>query len=139
MREDTAYNFLKHYGVKGMKWGVRKSEVTLSTTPGKKVRGSGGYDLEAHDDAKKAATYKQKAKKSTTDALSNKELQDLVLRMNLEQQYKRLSESDMSYGEKFVRQMFVGAEKQQSKTAEDLGKVGAQKLSEYLMKRTTGG
>lgn len=90
---------LSHYGIKGMRWGRRKSDpgtsaLTITSNPGQKVMAKGGKNLPAHDDAVKVATAKQKAKGSTTDALSTKELQDLVNRMNLEQQYDRLTKQD---------------------------------------------
>jgi hypothetical protein len=89
---------LEHHGVKGQKWGVRhlrdngSGPVPVETRirPGKMVKTSGGKHHSAHEDAVKAATARQKAKKSTLDSLSNRELQDLVNRMNLEQQYSRL-------------------------------------------------
>jgi 2'-5' RNA ligase len=112
--------FFAHYGVPGMKWGVTTkdrapqttkdpSEVKLkSTTPGKFVKTEGGKKIPASDDAIKAAVGRQKAKASTTDALSNAELQAVVTRMNLEKQYNQLAfENDRrSRGQKFVAGLF---------------------------------
>ena len=95
---------LKHYGVKGMKWGVRKDEaasrggaskgptsvVVAQKKPGKFAKTEGGQGHPLHDDAKTALEARQKAKTSTTDALSNAELRKAVERMNLEQQYNQL-------------------------------------------------
>ena len=120
---------LAHYGVKGMRWGVRKDrgdrdaifrkrakeknpvEVSVSQQPGKYVKGKGGQNQPASEDAITAATYRQKARASTPDSLSNKELQALVTRMNLEQQYNNLSsQSDRrSRGAKLANQI-VGKE-----------------------------
>lgn len=119
---------LKHYGVKGMKWGKRKHEtrdVTVSERPGRKVKAKGGTGQSASDDAKRIATVKQKAKASTTDALSNKELQDLVTRMNLEQQYARLNPKKQSKGKAFVQKLFTNQQYRDQKAAQ------AQKLLEY--------
>lgn len=78
------------YGVKGQKWGVRRSreERAAAKTP----------------DAKAADAAKDKAKKLGTSSLSNKELQALTTRMNLEQQYSRLSTQgkQKSAGQKFI-------------------------------------
>jgi hypothetical protein len=97
-------NAAKQYGVKGMKWGVttkdrahqmgpqNKSEVTVTQKkPGSFAKTEGGKGLPMHEDAAAALTARQKAKASTTDALSNKELQAAVTRMNLEQQYANLA------------------------------------------------
>ena len=120
---------LAHYGVKGMKWGVLKDrgdrdaifrkrakekkpvDVSVSQRPGKYVKGKGGQNQPASEDAITAATYRQRAKASTVDSLSNKELQALVTRMNLEQQYNNLaSQSDRrSRGVKLANQI-VGKE-----------------------------
>lgn len=90
---------LAHYGIKGMRWGVRRNvgsdgrvEVTTTVRPGQKVVAKGGQGQPAHEDAVRTAVSKQKAKASTTDALSTKELQELVNRMNLEQQYSKLTQ-----------------------------------------------
>lgn len=97
----TPEQVLAHFGVKGMKWGIRRREETskvpdgetvpIQKKPGTKVYADGGKKVPAHDDAIKTAISKQKAKNSTTDSLSTKELQELVNRMNLEQQYAKLT------------------------------------------------
>ena len=101
-------NTLVHVGVKGMKWGVRKDRtatpVTTTAKPGGKVKAKGGkYQPAAADAVEKAATL-QKARKSTTDSLSTQELQTLVNRMNLEQQYSRLDPTKGSPGKAFAKQ-----------------------------------
>lgn len=106
-RPDNVADVLEHYGVKGMKWGVRKRPrtpvgVTISQQPGKRVRAKGGENQPASEDAKQVAEYRQKAKRSTTDSLSTKELQTLVNRMNLEQQYSRMNQHNVSLGKKFM-------------------------------------
>lgn len=98
------------YGRKGMKWGVTTrsdgtkvaTEVAVKSTPGKKVKTSGGKGRPASEDATKAAISKQVAKKSSTDALSNQELQQLVQRMQLESNFRRLAAEDRSAGQKFI-------------------------------------
>lgn len=112
-----------------MKWGVRRSnpsatgpvDVTLKTIPGKRVKTSGGKRLPASEDAIKAAVAKQKARSSTTDSLSDRELQTLVQRMNLEQQYARLKgDSGLAKGQKFVKDL-LGL----GKTAQEAYNVGS--------------
>lgn len=105
--------FLEHYGVKGMKWGVRRSTTPVSVTTkiavgprGKtKIKGKGGHAQEATPDAIKAATLKQKHKKSGAAALSNQELRDLATRMQLEQQVKSLDAQSKSSGKKLVKSL----------------------------------
>lgn len=99
-----------------MKWGVRKkqprsSEVTIAETPGQKLKTSGGHDQPASADAKKAAHYRQVAKSSTTDSLSNAELKLVVERMNLEQQYSTLTQktTQVSPGKAFAQKLVKDA------------------------------
>lgn len=67
---------LEHYGVKGMKWGKRKSRQTEPN----------------HPDSQHVTDIHMRVKaQKTTRPISNKELQDAITRMNLEQQYSRLS------------------------------------------------
>lgn len=77
---DPVAQVLEHHGVKGMRWGVRHLP-------------SGGTVGSPSADAKEAAASKQKISVGGTHALSTKELRTLVDRMNLEQQYSRITTS----------------------------------------------
>ena len=101
----TFDEFLAHYGIKGMHWGVRRSQRELH--PG----GS-----EDHNNARAAGA---KVKKSGVKSLSNKELQDYITRMNLEAQYQRLAPPSkgaivLRSGGKFVGEILVGVGKSQA-------------------------
>lgn len=74
---DDLENILAHFGVKGMKWGVRKSRKAPKQGPS--------------DDAKTAFNALVKAKGSGVEALSNRELRALNDRLNLESNFQRLS------------------------------------------------
>lgn len=98
---DEIEEFLAHHGIKGMKWGVRrdrsslgssKAEVQTKIRPGKKVVSRGGKGLAPSEDAVRTSVLRSKAKASSSHALSNKELKELVERMNLEQNYSRLAD-----------------------------------------------
>jgi 2'-5' RNA ligase len=101
---------LEHFGVKGMRWGVRKdapaavapaavSRVPQSSRRKTKVKTTGGENHPAHPDALKVAESRTKLKKSGTAALSNQELRDVANRLQLEQQVVQLTSSR---GKKFV-------------------------------------
>ena len=105
---------LKHYGVKGMRWGVttkdRAAERTAAPVtvtqkkPGKFAKAAGGENHPLHPDAETALAARQKAKSSTTDALSNTELRTAIDRMQLETRYNQLNfQSDRrSRGARFI-------------------------------------
>lgn len=106
----AAVEELLHYGVKGMKWGQhKKSSVPAGETlvtqrkPGQRVKAVGGKSVPAHEDAINKAKNRQIAKKSTTDALSTKELQALVNRLNLEKQYHSLNPGRAKQGQTFIK------------------------------------
>ena len=129
---------LMHYGVKGMKWGVRRkpreSRVTVSQEPGKRVRATGGYDKPASADAKKAAKTKQIARASSVDALTNKQLKDLNERLNLEQNFARLASQD-AQGRKSAGRRFIEATlKTQGKGLEQQVNQAAQQKSAELIR-----
>jgi len=107
---------LEHYGVKGMRWGVRgQQEISARSLPDTgilkrktKVRATGGASHPAHTDAIKAAVQKQKLKKSGPDALSTQELRDLANRLQVENQVAILTSSK---GRQFVSREFETATK----------------------------
>lgn len=72
---------LAHYGVKGMKWGVRKAEDSGPSTPRR---------APASDDHKEV----EKLKSVSTRSLSNADLKALNNRMQLEQTYRQLIEKE---------------------------------------------
>lgn len=74
---DALEAYLEHFGIKGMKWGVRKVDGGSS---------SNGQS----EDSKNAALAGAKIKAGGIKSVSNKELQDLVKRMQLEQQFNEL-------------------------------------------------
>ena len=86
--ELTYGDYLEHYGVKGMKWGVRKSDKTTNVS-GNTIRSSKrgkikGVELSEDnkqkasrpsDDKTEASILEQRIKSGSTDSLSNKELE----------------------------------------------------------------
>ena len=94
LRHDALVGFLAHHGVKGMRWGVRRTDAQLS-----------GGSHETSGDKAQANAVAAKVAKGNTSALSNQELQSLVTRMNLEQQYSRLTDkpSTVKKGYSFVK------------------------------------
>lgn len=107
--------FLKHFGVKGMRWGVRRSRdhgptqargaEAVTTTIKKDARLSrnaphkkqtriiakGGRRQDADHDAIRVEMHKRKLKKSGVDAMSTKELRELTDRLRLEDQAMQLT------------------------------------------------
>lgn len=116
---DAGANYLEHYGVKGMKWGKRKAAMSptdvTTVHKGRRLKAQGGQFHTPHEDAKTAITARQIATKSGKHALSNKDLQAAVNRMNLEQQFDRLNPNRRKKGQAFIKGL-LGA----GKTANEL-------------------
>lgn len=82
-------NYLSHYGVLGMKWGIRKSR-----------RSSG---------------KKRSRRKEDLSDLSYQQLLDRVNRLNLEKRYYELSKPEKSAGKKFVEDVLQSSGKEVAK------------------------
>ena len=85
---------ISHYGVKGMHWGVRKSE----SGGGSSKPAASAPRPRMSEDAKAVEKAFGKIDRGGTDVLSNHELQSVVTRLNLEQQYSRLVSPSASGG-----------------------------------------
>lgn len=85
-RVTSVENFLEHFGVKGMRWGKK-----------------GAASKEAPSaDSTHATALRSRAKTSKPKALTNKELQEAINRMNLEQQFKRLTTNERPVVTRFI-------------------------------------
>lgn len=80
--------YLQHYGVKGMKWGVIRSKLPSAAKSAVKKA------YAPSSDAVKAQQFMTRAKLGGVRNLNNAEMQLVINRMNLERQYREL------YGER---------------------------------------
>lgn len=88
-------NELYHYGVLGMKWGVRRSPAQIA-------RVSKGKNTVSED-------YERAHKKTKVKYMSDKELRDTNNRLQMERQYEQLTEKKKSAGRKFVTGVLVAS------------------------------
>ena len=106
-------NELYHYGVPGMKWGVRKSSYSSS-------KGKNRFSKKKLKKKAKAAKIRfqnttgsrnSKAvkayRKKDINRMSNKDLQTAINRMNLEKNYRSLTKRDLMLGNKVVKDVLA--------------------------------
>lgn len=106
-------NKMKHYGVKGQRWGIRRKRNSSSES----------------SDSKAAKVLKKKGLKN----LSNEELSKLNKRMQLESTYKDLSKKDTSAGKKFVSDVLRESGKQiASKYVTKVGMSGVSSIEGFF-------
>lgn len=82
-----------HYGVKGMKWGIRKDRYS-----GKRRKYKKSDEPDDSEDYKNAKSIGKKS----LNQMTNEEIRQLNQRMQLENQNKQLLEQRRSAGQKFV-------------------------------------
>lgn len=110
-------NYLVHYGVQGMRWGVRhdrqgsssgSSRVGSASKSGNRVQKLGNGSLEKskeRSDSKPRMSDHEKAQKIKSKSLSemsNQEIEFLLKRQRLEKSYNELNPPQVSRGKKIV-------------------------------------
>lgn len=93
---------IMHFGILGMKWGVRKKKNSISRKEQKK---------RANKKTSRDYNEAEFLRKRKVKSLSNAQLKKAITRMQLEQQYKQLSEKDKNeiytFGKKFVNDLMT--------------------------------
>lgn len=96
---------LTHHGIKGMKWGIRRSKAKLARANKKADR------RDWSEDARTASEIRTKSVKQ----MSNAELEKLNKRIQLEQTYAQLNQKQKSAGRKFVESVLSEVAKEATK------------------------
>ena len=129
----TISNELYHHGVKGQRWGIRRYQNKDGTlTPAGRKRAdklrnqylklTGKKQLRG-DKSKQSSQTSEKSK--SISEMSDAELQQVINRKRLEQQYLQLSPKKVSVGKKFVDKVLLPAATEAGKKA----------LSSYMEKQ----
>lgn len=120
MRNDFETNYLAHYGILGMKWGVRRYQNADGslTSEGKARYGSGegikgsistkaktARNILRSDSGSRSSKALKEARRKDMDELSTQELRDINNRLNEEQRYLNLTRGMTSSGKKFAAQL----------------------------------
>lgn len=101
-------NVLAHHGIKGMKWGVRRSPEQLGHVPKKKPKFS--IKIKNGEKPKKQAEVKSKEpseKKKSVKDMSDEEIRNVINRIELERKYASLTAPQQSKGKKIVKEILA--------------------------------
>lgn len=93
-------NYMMHYGVLGMKWGVRRERRTIT------LKRQNPTDHESRPEPTVRVT-----KKKRVSELSDTELRQAINRIQMEKQLAQLTAKEKSAGAKFVGDVLSGAAK----------------------------
>ena len=102
-------NELRHYGILGMRWGIRRSKKQLAKSNGENTH----------------ADYKKAHGQADVKNMSDQELRNRLNRLQMESQYKQMSQTKISAGKKIAAGIVVG--------------VGTTLAKDYLTKMAKGG
>ena len=121
---DLKYAKLTHYGIKGMKWGVRRTPAQLGRGEAKKRTGSKLSELFKPDKRNNEDTRMSKKSKEIRK-LSSEELTKRIERLDLEKKYLTLLSETRDRGKKT--------------TTSILGEIGAKSVQNIGSQLTTYG
>ena len=96
--------YLAHHGIKGMKWGVRKSEIQSSRV---KKKHSNSLLNRNEVSARKAAVRNRRT-------MSDADLKKRIDRLKMEREFKSLTEDDIAPGRKCVSEILSTSGKKSS-------------------------
>lgn len=106
---DILNEYLMHYGVKGMKWGIRRTPTQLGHKPsGSKRKTSAKKSKKPSGLLKKKVKTKKVTRRKKASEFTDEELSRAVKRLQLEKQYMDLvnsvdGQSNSKRGSKFIK------------------------------------
>ena len=122
-QKEVVDNFLEHFGVKGMRWGIRRRSSS-SEQGADSARNPATPKVTIKSNRGGLTRYGEKAKR-----LSDEELNTRIKRLETERKYKQLNSKYVSTGRKHINEVLTSIGKDTVK------KVGTSTAT-FLLKRT---
>jgi hypothetical protein len=108
---DKIRSFIEHHGIKGMRWGVRRSQAQLSRATGRTAYGK------------------------SPSRLTTAELDRRIKRMEAEKRYNELNKRDVSAGEKMAKEILTNVGKN---VVTNIATTALTGLGAYALKKQLG-
>lgn len=86
-------NVLVHYGILGMRWGVRRTPAQLARARGESPNSQGGKSNKSNKTSSKKKASSKVSDKKKNEPMTEEELKAKISRMELEKRYKELASS----------------------------------------------
>lgn len=96
---------LYHHGILGMKWGVRRTPEQLGHRQQKREERKNQFTRSSG--SKRSETYK-KAQKEDINKLTNQQLKDYNERLQLEENFARLTSGRVKQGKDWIAKTVIG-------------------------------
>lgn len=104
---DYSNDFIAHYGVKGMRWGVIRTEAQLAAARAKNGIKTAIGKIAKKKDSSSKSEKKESTKKKSVSEMSDEELSTVVKRLQLEAQYNKLSPKKERVVDTFIKKVVV--------------------------------
>lgn len=107
LRRYTMNDELYHYGIKGMKWGVRKGRKSGGLGKKLKKKFRAAKTIFQNASGSRSSNALRAYRKKDINRMSNKDLQTAINRMNLEKQYRSLTKRDLTVGNRLAKDILA--------------------------------
>lgn len=96
-------NYLMHYGIKGMKWGVRRTPEQLGRKRQRAEKRKSTMSRIRNYTGSHSSDALKRSRKKDINKMSNRDLQNDINRLRLEREYRSLTKVDTSFGKNYMQ------------------------------------